>query len=364
MTERALPWLRVGFRIVFASFALFVATIGVKWLVFLFSPFLLAIVMATLLHTGVSSLERHLPWSRKGIVLWIIAFLFLIGMAMLWVVVPYIWGELRSLIQLWERVLPDFIGLLEYIDMKSGDFLPMATGSWLEQLGGLVTSFLASCFEKLGKMMVEIPAFMVQCIVFTMATYFFTCDYPKYLSFWKKKVEPDAIWLAARVKSTVVTAFGGYLKTQALLSVGVFFIVFVGFLCMKQSFALVLALGIAFLDFIPMIGAGLVLLPWVLCCAVLGESTKAVILFLLWCATALFRRLFEPKILGEQTGLSPLLSLGSMYVGLQVAGVWGLIFAPVVVLVVMHFFGVSVFRGLIDDLEQIGLDILMLFEEN
>lgn len=364
MSTSFIPWLRVIVRLSLSLLIFFIFSTVIPLFLYLCSPFVVAFLLASVLHTGISRLERRLSWKRQWIVLWVITFVLLVGGAILWVTIPYLWYEIQSFIQLLQGFQPEMINFLEMIAYHTEQVLPIDTGMWLPQFGVWLSGFLASSLEQLGRTVVELPTLMIQFIVFSMATYFFTCDFPLYVAYWKHRTDPSTLWFAGEVKSTVVTAFGGYLKTQAILSFGVFTILFLGFLLIRQPFSFLLAFIIAFLDFIPMIGAGLVLLPWSLFCFFAQDSNKALILFVLWCGTALFRRLLEPKILGEQTGLSPLLSLVSMYVGLQVAGVWGLIFAPVVVLVVLHFFGIRVFQGLLSDLNQIGLDILALFDNS
>ena len=65
-----------------------------------------------------------------------------------------------------------------------------------------------------------------------------------------------------QVRDTALAAFGGYLRAEFLLSVVVFFILLVGFFVIGQSYGLLLALVLAIMDFIPIIGAGTVMVPW------------------------------------------------------------------------------------------------------
>ena len=110
-----------------------------------------------------------------------------------------------------------------------------------------------------------------------------------------------------------------------MLSVGVFFILLVGFILTRQSYGLLLALGLAVLDFIPIVGAGTVMVPWAVIALFTRDYVTAVNLMLIWGVIALFRRVMEPKFVGNQTGLSPILSLFSIYVGMKIAGVLGMI---------------------------------------
>ena len=111
------------------------------------------------------------------------------------------------------------------------------------------------------------------------------------------------------------------------------------------------------MDFIPIIGAGTALVPWAFVALFTGDLPSAVELMAIWGAIALFRRVMEPKFVGDQTGLSPLLSLVSIYVGMKLAGVLGMVFGPVAVLVILNLAGMGMFRGFRLDLEAAARDI-------
>jgi len=143
----------------------------------------------------------------------------------------------------------------------------------------------------------------------------------------------------------------------------VFFILLAGFFVTGQPYGLLLALGLAVMDFIPIIGAGTALVPWAFVDLFTGNLSSAVELMAIWGVIALFRRVMEPKFVGDQTGLSPLLSLVSIYVGMKLAGVAGMIFGPIVLLVLLNLAGMGMFRGLRLDLEAAARDIAAILSE-
>ena len=83
---------------------------------------------------------------------------------------------------------------------------------------------------------------------------------------------------------------------------------------------------------------------------------------MIWGIIALFRRVAEPKVVGDQTGLSPILSLVSIYVGMQVAGVGGMIFGPVLCMVVINICKLGVLDGIAADLRMAAGDISALLK--
>ena len=111
------------------------------------------------------------------------------------------------------------------------------------------------------------------------------------------------------------------------------------------------------LDFVPILGSGTVLVPWAFIDLFLGRFRHAVGLMVVWGVVALFRRVGEPKVLGNQTGLSPILSLVSVYVGMKLAGVLGMVLGPVLCLVVLNIARAGVFDNILADLRLAAGDI-------
>ena len=190
-----------------------------------------------------------------------------------------------------------------------------------------------------------------------MGTYFITADYPDICRRAENSMGVGLSRFWSQIRTTVLVAFGGYLRAQILLSCGVFCILLLGFLVTGQRYALLLAFGLAVLDFIPLLGAGTVMVPWAVIALLTRDFRGAISVMVIWGIIALYRRVWEPKIVGDQTGLSPILSLISIYVGMKLGGVVGMILGPVVTLVVLNLGGSGVFDGLFRDVRLAVGDI-------
>ena len=116
------------------------------------------------------------------------------------------------------------------------------------------------------------------------------------------------------------------------------------------------------LDFIPIIGSGTVMVPWAVVDIIVGDYTHAVQLMVIWGIIALFRRLGEPKILGDQTGLSPILSLVGIYVGMLVGGVLGMIVGPLLLLVLINLAKLGIFSSVMGDLSMAASDVAAILK--
>ena len=105
------------------------------------------------------------------------------------------------------------------------------------------------------------------------------------------------------------------------------------------------------------------MVPWAVVDLILGNYVGAIQLMVIWGVIALFRRVGEPKILGDQTGLPPILSLLGIYVGMRLGGVLGMIVGPILLLVLINLGKLGVFRPAMADLRRAARDVLAILRE-
>jgi len=103
--------------------------------------------------------------------------------------------------------------------------------------------------------------------------------------------------------------------------------------------------------------------PWSLIAFFTRDYPTAIEIMVIWGLIAVYRRVMEPKFVGDQTGLSPLLSLVSIYVGMKAAGVMGMILAPILVLVLLNLDGMGLFQGLKLDLMAAIRDLIAILSQ-
>ena len=371
--DRGQLWLRLGLRALLTlGAAALVIWVGLP-LLSLFSPFVFALVFAWVLNPAVRWLQRKTNISRKAISMVLVILVFAIIGGVLfglgWMAVD----QVRLLFDNRQSVLGGLLdGAVNVIN---------SVGRWLEGLGSIVPQGLITTSEDLinalldwvrgldydrwlsamagqaPSMAANVSGFAVALVVFMMASYFITGDYPRLRFEFTDRVPMMARDFCRSVKDIFMSAFGGYIKSQLILSAGVFLILSAGFFLMGQPYGLLLAFGLAVLDFIPIIGAGTVMVPWAVVDMVLMEFGEAAALMAVWGLIVVFRRFAEPKILGDQTGLSPILSLVGIYVGMKMGGVLGMVLGPLLLLVCVNLTKLGIFRPVLDDLALAARDI-------
>lgn len=120
----------------------------------------------------------------------------------------------------------------------------------------------------------------------------------------------------------------GWLKAQLTLSGLCFCIVSLGLLILGVPYAPVWALGIALVDAIPVLGTGTILLPWALVGLLQGNQVLALGLAGIYTIAMLSRSVLEPRLVGRQLGIDPLMTLMALYIGYQIWGFGGMLLSP------------------------------------
>ena len=92
------------------------------------------------------------------------------------------------------------------------------------------------------------------------------------------------------------------------------------------------------MDALPVLGTGTVLVPWSLVCLLQGDTVRGIGLLGVYAAASLTRSVLEPRFIGRQLGLDPLVTLLAMYAGYRLWGLAGMILAPLLAVTVTQFF--------------------------
>lgn len=372
--ERGKLWARLGIRLALLAAALWLLRAVGLPLLSLFAPFVAALITAAILHPPIRWLQRRLGVPRKFSTLLILLLLFgLLGAGIGYL--GYAGGvELVALVQNWNGLLESLQSTLDQIEIMSAQLwrlvppqltaaVESVTQGFMEWLNSAMPDLLNAAVEYTTDKARGVPDVVLALIIYIMACYMLTVDYPYLRSQAVQHTHQRLLHFLKQVRDTALAAFGGYLRAEFLLSVVVFFILLVGFFVIGQPYGLLLALVLAVMDFIPIIGAGTVMVPWAVIDLFMGNYFHAVQLMVIWGAIALFRRVGEPKFVGDQTGLSPIASLISIYIGWRLAGVLGMILGPTIALIALNLIRLGIFEGVRLDLAAAAEDIMAVLRE-
>ena len=365
--ERGALYLRLGLRLVLLAVAICAAALLARPAISLLGPFICALIIAWLLNPLIRALNRKLATSRRFLT-FIVVFLLLAIVASLLVLLVYrICVEVIDLARNWQTLwdsLQPALDTVEGIFNNFRDYLPASVTTAFDNVGETFSAWIKTTLENYSSSIVSaagnfasgIASGLIAFIVFIAAAYFVSADYPRIRWKFRQHVGGNSKF-AKTLQEATGSALGGYLKAQIILSGTVALIVFAALLIWRQKYALLISLLTGLIDFIPFFGSGIILIPWAVVTLFTGSITKGIFLLALSFVCFLFRKLAEPKVVGNHTGLSSLMSLISIYVGMKVAGVVGMIFMPVVFMVVITMYRVGTFDNCLMDIKTAILDV-------
>lgn len=131
-----------------------------------------------------------------------------------------------------------------------------------------------------------------------------------------------------RTLKRMKTAVGCWLLAQIKLAGMTLVLLAAGLLILRIPYALVWAMGIALVDAVPVLGTGTILFPWSLICFLQGDNARSIGLLGLYAVISLTRSVLEPKLVGKELGLDPLVTLFALYAGYKLWGIGGMILSP------------------------------------
>lgn len=372
--ERGRLWFRLSIRgIVGVIVALLIIKFG-KTVISLFLPFILALLLAMAINPLILKIQSRVKFRRSKITIFVLVIIFTLSLTVLWILLSTIATEVIGLLNGWEELFNGFQQSIQNLEAITQELLLKINSDIEIPDHGIIDSLTSTIFEYLKvavsdfssltafarDRVVGITSFGVSVLIFAMGCYFITTDYPTICNNLANRLGVNLTELLNQVKAITIAAFGGYIKSRAIVAAGVGFIIFVGFILIGQEYALLLALIMAVLDFIPIIGSGTLLVPWSIIDLLTGNITQGLQLLAIYGVVTVYRNIAEPKVVGDKTGLSPTLSLITIYIGMRVAGVVGMILGPVLTIVIINSLKIGVLRDTRDDLQMAVMDILSI----
>lgn len=303
-----------------------------------FMPFVLGWIIALIAGPMVRFFEEKIKLKRKVgsafVIVAVIALVVLLAYLVISQLIQQLIGLIGALPGMWESMASDLDSIaerLEEVFEKLPFSIPKNLSELAESIGGYLEDFFsrlsAPTIEAAGNFAKFLPGFFIGLIMTLLSAYFFVAERMQ-INEWFRRNMPAAIQLRYRmVRDSLVHSVGGYLKAQLKIEVWMYLLLVVGLGILRVDYYALIAFVIAFLDFIPFLGTGTVLIPWAVIRILTADYKITVGLLIIWGVGQLARQLIQPKIVGDSIGVPPLPTLFLLYIGYKVGGVVGMIIA-------------------------------------
>ena len=309
-------------------------------------PFFIGVALAALTQKPASTLAKRLKVKSGTIAALMVLFIFILLVAAVFIILSRFYSFLTGSFLSLKDFLPSLSQTLLGFSQKITDFfdglnielfavtrdtsvlstfLENAIGTLIESLGSFATRVVAG-----------LPSMLFSLSVTVVASCYIAKDYEKIKKYIKEIIPERFVNRYIELRQVALDGILKMGKGYLIMFIITFFILALGFLILGRKNFFMLALAVSVVDVLPVLGTGTVLLPWAVIELIFGRTLPAVGLILIYVSVTVLRNILEPKIIGKQTGLHPLLCLAAMFVGLKSVGFWGLIVFPLALTVLIQ----------------------------
>lgn len=319
-----------------------------------FWPFVASWILAMLASPLCTYLEKHIRLNKRwGSALIILLVLFLVA-GFLYGLISMIGRELVSLLSNMPAYYKTFTDMIDDLgkslsnvnnpivpDLGAG--IQTVTRDITRLAGTFANQVAPKSVAMIGSAAANLTNGLIGIVVMFLSAYFFIADRDR-LAGRLAKVLPDELYArASDIRKRLVEALEGFFIAQFKIMGIIFLILLLGFILMGNPYAFLLALIIAFLDLLPVIGTGTVLIPWAVLTLVQRNFRQGIFLLVLYIICLLGRQLLQPKIIGDSMGMGTLPTLFLIYTGYKLDGMKGVILALFVGIIFLTFFRLGLF---------------------
>lgn len=201
-------------------------------------------------------------------------------------------------------------------------------------VSSMISSLLSGLVGWITAFVTSVPKVLIFILVTVIAAVYFSLDLENINAFFKRKLPKKVSDWLINFKNRFLSSLLKYLRAYLIIMLVTFIIMLFGFLVLGVKYAVLLAFVVALLDALPLIGVGTILVPWSVYQLIFGEIRLCIGLIILFVAHEIIRQFIEPKIIGKNLGIHPILSLFLLYAGYFTFGLLGLLLIPVLSVIV------------------------------
>ena len=312
----------------------FIAYFTLDRLLPIFSPFLIAWGVAYAVRRPARRLSSKIRVPERVLRVFLSIFITLLAFGLIllfiWQLTAGLWRFLSD-----KRTMDALGELLSGLTDPSLPILGDVLGGELavrikEALGSMLSEAAARLGGFLSSWVGAIPNGLLYLLVTVISLIYFSLDLERINSFVAGLLPPRARKILVHLRENLLKIGLGYLKSYSLILLITFGEIFLGLVLLRVSHAAPLALIISFLDILPVIGVGTILIPWSVISIILGNHVRGIGLAVLFVVVAVIRQLIEPRIVGKNLNLHPVFTLVFIYVGYSLFGIFGVISVPII----------------------------------
>lgn len=328
---------------------------GLSWVPILFMPFILALILALLMEPMVRFVEDKIHLRRAAA-----AAVSLIGVVgtvfyLIFLVISVIVKELS---RFYPQVVNYSDNIVATLTESISNFklfylklnLPAGVEASIQDNLGKILEVLKNLVDGSLNILINIltmlPGIFVFMAIVAVATFLLIKDRAVIQDFFMRFIPDSAQSKTMNVIRQLFQVMVGFIRAYSMLITVTMIVTMVGLAILRVEYVLTIGIVVGLCDILPVLGPGAIMVPWIIWEFATGNSKLGIGLLVLYVTTSVVRQILEPKIVGDNIGLHPLATLVSLYIGLQLGGMVGMILGPVTLVIIIACYRAGLFSGL------------------
>ncbi|MED1780583.1 sporulation integral membrane protein YtvI [Brevibacillus fortis] len=326
-------------------------------------PFIIALVIALIINKPVTFMTRKFRIPRwLSVIIALLVLMLLAGGVVTLIItetvveigelakrLPVVSQELAHYLQ--NTISQDFLmgiynqiqWFYDQLDPGYKDKLASTVGSAISTITNVGQDLIVKFLDGLKNLLVSLPNMATVSVISIMGAFFISKDFALWEARARRLLPKGVNSRLDQIFIDLRNALFGFVKAQLTLISLTAAIVIIGLLFMRVEYAITIGLITGLVDLLPYLGTGTVFVPWIIYMFFKGNYTMVIGLSILYGIVLIFRQIIEPKVVAENVGLDPLLTLVALFVGLQLFGFLGLIIGPVSLVMINALVKANVF---------------------
>lgn len=329
-------------NVIYIVFILGLVYIAIKYVLPLLMPFVIGLIIALIFRKVIDYIEKKTRIKRSFVSIIILIVFYgilvliinIIG-ARVFTFLKDLFGQLPDLYRY--TIEPALDKAVNNIMDQFPDIKPYAEDLLLnisDSLFSYIKNASATVISTITGLAGKVPSILIKLIFTIVSSFFFTIDYYKISDFLMRQISDNRKEMVLKLKNKGLGTIAKFIRAYTAIITITFTELSIGLWILGISNPFLFGALIAFIDILPILGTGAVLLPWAIIALILGNTKIGIGMFILYIIITAVRQAIEPKIVGQQIGLHPIITLILMYVGVQLMGVLGLLLLPVIATII------------------------------
>jgi len=365
--KKSTLYLKALVNLVFYAIAAVLVIVFVPKLLVFFLPFVIGWIVASIANPAIKFFEEKIKFKRKAssaiLIILIIAIIILALYGVIVFLINQGIGLVSSIPEKWDTIQKSLDTVGQNIN-KLMENLPSDLSKPFKEFGsslnGALSDFVSDLTAKENRSSIllsisegigSIANIIIGIIMTVLSAYFFAVERNTLVEAFKKRMSNKVRTKIEAAIRGLKNAVGGYFKAQLWIELWVYVITVIGLIILRVDYAVLIGLGIAFLDFLPFFGAGLIMIPWAVIAFANNDFWIGAGLLITWGVGQLVRQLIQPKIVGDQVGVPPLPTLILLFIGYKWWGVFGMVIALPIAMIFIALYEEHVFDTLTNSIE-------------